>query len=206
MDAPTKTKDALPTGQPSEVEKKGPSTPPEMITKDQAEKLADAKHSKLDREVARLTKSNEAITQKLADADAKESERQRERDEAAVREAAGDPVKLTALQGQKAFRDEQATHKKDVANLTKREADWQERVDKVEAAELRDSIKAIADKHKVDVKQLTELGVTDLKAIEGIAKALAKAKPFNPDPGDDVGGVERTEQERLDRRYPSMKN
>ncbi|KKK63136.1 hypothetical protein LCGC14_2997300, partial [marine sediment metagenome] len=94
MDAPTKAKDALPgEGQPSEVEKRGPSTQPDMISRGQAEKLADEKHSKLDKEIARLTKANEATVQKLADAEAKEVERQRERDETAVRDADGDPVK-----------------------------------------------------------------------------------------------------------------
>lgn len=192
MDAPTKTKDALQkSGQPSEVEQKGPSTPPEMITKDQAEKLADEKHSKLDKEIARLTKVNEAVIKRVEDAEAKELERQRERDEAAIRDADGDPVKLTALQRQKSFRDEQTTHTKAVAEHEKEKATWQERIEKVEAAELKSDIKEIAEKNKVDLKQLTDSlpeGVKELKAIEGIAKAIANAKPFEPDSGNTVGG------------------
>ncbi|KKL70859.1 hypothetical protein LCGC14_2100670, partial [marine sediment metagenome] len=82
---------------------------------------------------------------------------------------------------------------------------FQERIERVEAAELKTAIGAIAEKHKVDVKQLIELGITDLKAIESIAKTMANAKPFNPDSGESVGGVGKTEQEKLDRRYPSMK-
>ena len=75
MDAPTKTKDALPQGQPSEVEKKGPSTPPDMITKDEAEKKIEAEGEATvevgkvkfkDRRIA-LNRKNEAHNRELED-------------------------------------------------------------------------------------------------------------------------------------------
>jgi predicted component of viral defense system (DUF524 family) len=159
----------------------------------------------LDTKVTTLEKKLEVANKKTEDAEAKEVERQRERDEAAVRDADGDPVKLTFLQSKKAFREEQATHKKAVAAEDKRQSAFQERIEKVEAAELKTSIKAIAEKHKVDLKALTDLNITDLKVIEATAKAMANAKPFNPDLGDSVGGVSLTEQQRLEKLYPSMK-
>ena len=173
MDAPTKTKDALQKGQPSEVKKGEPSTPPKMLTEDQANKLADEKHSKLDTKISRLEKSLVTANERATAVEAKEVERQRERDEAAVRDADGDPAKLTALQARKKFRDEQAEHKKVVVEWEKGKADFQLRIDKVEAAELKAEIQAIADKHKVDLTSLTDLNITDPKAIEGVAKAMA---------------------------------
>lgn len=66
-----------------------------------------------------------------------------------------------------------------------------------------------ATKYGLEVEKLKEAGVTDSSKIEAYANLFGKAKvPIvipKADSGDTSGGGEKTEQQKLDERYPTMK-
>jgi len=81
------------------------------------------------------------------------------------------------------------------------------------------TIAYIAAKHGLEVERLEKLGISDLEILERVAEEMKPAQPkgkgdegdeggeeqLNLDSGEGSGSGEKTEQEKLDDRYPTMK-
>ena len=183
------------------------STPQTFDQKTQKKAVSDAlaiagRTSKVldDRKV-----SQDAREQKIKDSEAKEGERIKARDAKELEDAKDDPEKLTIVQ-----RNQKARNREIAVKIREEEAKALEAKNKTEieaarATRFETDVWEIATKHKVDPAQLKEIGITDLKQLEGVAKVMSSAVPFIPDSGKDVGSGEKTEQQMLDAIYPTMK-
>lgn len=199
-DAPTDQKDALPKGQPSE-EKKEPSAPPETFTREQAEKLADEKHSVLDKRIAELeradskkTKALEVAEQRAKDAEARDTERQDARDAKELEDA--NEEQLPIIQQKQRLRKERETFKKQQVEASQNRVEFEaekvshkEELEAAQATRLETDIWAIGKKHEVDPAWLKSLGITDLEQLDKVAKGASEKKPFEPDSGKTTGGL-----------------
>ena len=131
----------------------------------------------------------DAREQTVKDAESKEIQRQKDRD-AKEREAVkDDPAALTIVEQRQRNREATADLKRREDELTANTAKSQKDINDAAATRLDVDIATIGTKHKVDPKRLKGLGITDLKTLEEVAKGWTDKKPFNPDGGENVGGM-----------------
>lgn len=175
----------LPSG-----EKPKPSTEPEMLTKEQAEKLANERHSKLDKRISELEK----ITQR-ADARAKAAEDRLAKAARQAEDAERDSIKdspdalslfeqrVKLRQDREAFEAERVAHAEDIAEAK------QYKITRV--------ADEIASEYEVDSSLLVQLTDGSREKMEKLAKSLPKKeagdnkpnlqKPPKPDSGKTSG-------------------
>lgn len=131
----------------------------------------------------------DAREQTVKDAETKEIQRQKDRD-AKEREAVkDDPAALTIVEQRQQLRNREAEVNRQTAENEANKAKFQKDIDAATTTRLEADITAIGTKHKVDPKRLKGLGITDLKTLEEVAKGWTDKKPFNPDGGENVGGM-----------------
>ena len=201
----TKT-DAVPEkGGGSEDEGQKDSPQPKVYTEDEAEKKFSSQRSVLDRKVTGLEKSLESATKRATDAETRETARLAAADEAELEDAEGDKEKLTDIQLRQKNRKDRITNEAEAKRLEIVAAEQQAEIDAAKATQFEVKVFEIATKYKLKPDTLKDLGITDLEQLEKVAKAMSTKEGTGPDSGGSVGGGERTEQEKLDRMYPSMK-
>ena len=204
-DANQEPKDAIQeTGQPSKDSADKPSTPPETLTRVEAEKLADQKadekHSKLDTRLRELEKAGtrstaalEAANRRTAVAEESLAVVQVEKDRAELEAAHGSPDALSLYQAKIAARERKATLDQRESDLTQKEADHADEIAEARVGKAAILATTIARETGVDASQL--LNLTDgseekmRAAAEVLPKLNAPVVPANiPDSGTGKGG------------------
>lgn len=152
---------------------------------------------------------------------------ERETGESRLAEArAGGDDQLRIYQREEAVRKRERQADERDSDITRREG--QVKADRAEVDKDKGivSVAYVAAKHDLDPERLEKLGITDPEALEKVAEELAAAgKPpeteeektareareaageekLELDTGEGSGSGEKTEQEKLDERYPTMK-
>jgi len=195
MDGEDKTtQDALQDGQPSSGDQ-SPSASLEVL-KEQVEKLADAKHSKLDQQINKLTKAEEAARKRAEDAEARLVQVQKEKDEAELEAAQGDPERLGVIQMQRKLREEKAEVERKTRELAEQEAKIKPLIDGATEFERKQTAQEIANQYGVDASVLIEHTDGSREKMESLAKVIAKSLPspkvredLKPDSAISSGGV-----------------
>ncbi len=131
----------------------------------------------------------DARDQTLKDAEVKEVQRQKDRDTKEREAVKDDPDKLSIVEQRQQLRDREAEVNRQKAENEATTTRNQTAIDAANATRLEADISTIGTKHKVDPKWLKELGITDLKVLEEVAKGSTGRKPFNPDGGENLGGM-----------------
>ena len=167
----TTTTDALQDGQPSGGDQ-SPSASLEVL-KDQVEKYADKKHSKLDREIATLTKSDAASTKRAEDAEARSVQLQREKDEAELESAQGDPERLGVIQRERKLRVEKAEIERRTREVTEQEEKIKPAVEAATEFERKLAAQEIATQYGVEASLLIAHTDGSREKMESLAKVLA---------------------------------
>lgn len=180
------------TDQPSASEEK-PSPEPEMLTKEQAEKLANERHSKLDKRIAELTKASEKQEKAAQAAEARAERAQKALDEAqkrlddAERKSYGDsPDGLKLFERQVALRQKIADVEKREAELARNEAEIASEAAEAKQYRVEKLAREIAEKNGVDADLLMALTDGTPEKMEKLAQALPK-KTSEPTPKPDSG-------------------
>ncbi|KKM24190.1 hypothetical protein LCGC14_1607570 [marine sediment metagenome] len=138
-------------------------------------------------EAGRTVKALEAREQAVRDVEAKEAERQKARDLKEREAVKGDPDKLSIVEERQNLRNEKAEVARQKAENEATAAKNLVAIEAANATKLETAIFEIAKKHEVDPATLKKLNITDLKQLEGIAKAISEKKPF-VDSGKNKGG------------------
>ncbi len=215
MDGTTDPKDTSGVTQDTSEGTKGTSEQPETFTKDSQEKAVSDALSKAGRDAKSITDKTSKAEKLLENAQGimdKAKAKQQQDDEAELEAAKGDNERLSALQERQAHRGT----KSELAESKRELSDRDERLklidgEKAEATK-ESSAREIATRLDVDANSLVKLAkLTDgsKEAIEEIASSLPKKGETKPslklDPGGVTGGGEKSEQQKLDDRYPTMK-
>lgn len=203
-DTPKKPEDALPAGgQPSPGKAEEPSAP-QTYTKEQAEKLADEKHAKLDKTistlekaVSRSTAAIEAAERRATAAEEALTEAEKAKDAVALKAAGDSPDALSIYQAKVAVREAQADLK---TREIKLEADKVEHAGLIEDAQnyrKAQLANEIALETGVDANQLIALTDGTEEKMRKAAEILPKTGQHLPvgtklpDSGEGTGGVKK---------------
>ena len=213
-DATTEGQEVILDELPSADNPEQPSTQSELLTKEQAERLANERHSKLDKRISELQKLTERSTQSLKDAESRAlaAEEQLERLEKAKEESEyekvrSNPDSLSLFQERKTVREEQAALKRQKAEFERGKAEYAEAIAEATKFKTFQIASEIATKYKgVDATELMELTDGTPAKMEKMAARLGKAvaktttteTPFNPDSGLGTGGAPRYTLEQLE--------
>lgn len=179
------------------------SSNPEMLTREQAEKLANEKHSKLDKRIAELEKTTtkaakiiEAAESRAAAAEEALANAERAKEEAEFEKVRGDPDALSTFQTKKAVKDAEARVAKDRALLAKERAEHAEALAEIANFKIVQAASEIASKYKgVVASELIDLTDGSPEKMEKMAIRLSSGKAigskagdsFVPDSGDGKG-------------------
>lgn len=129
----------------------------------------------------------DARDQKLKDAEVKDAERQKTKDVKELDDAKDDPQLLSAVKIRQEAHTQIAEAKKEREEARRERAEHETEIAEAKATKLDTAISGIAKKHGVDLASLKEIGITDLKQLDGVAKAISDKKPF-VDSGKTLGG------------------
>lgn len=199
-----------------------PSQPPEMLTREQAEKLANERHSKLDKRISELEKqSNRAVKgQEAAQARAQAAETayaelQRERESQELEGIKDNPDALTIFQRKKALREMEVALNKREAEMKRREEENTEALAEVTRFKVvKQAMEIVAKPGYEDVSAEDLIELTDgtpekmekmaLKLAKLKPKASEKTEPFEPDSARNKGGASKPTQEQLEKMTPAQ--
>ncbi|GAH67173.1 unnamed protein product, partial [marine sediment metagenome] len=167
----------------------------------------------------------ETLTQELQSTKTRLDALEARANEARLAEARGDPVKLRTYQGEQAVATRERQVEEQIRDIARREGQLKADREEVNRDKGVVSIAYVAAKHGLEVEDLESLGISDPDALEKVAVKLAAAgKPpeteeektareareaageekLDLDTGEGSGSGEKTEQEKLDERYPTM--
>lgn len=211
LDAETKPGDALPVGgQPSTGGESKPSTQPEVFTKEQVEE----RHSKLDKEIANLTKQNEASTKAIVTAKTQVESYVKRLAEIEEEKARGELEGIRDNPDALSLWQARQTHKESVRALEAQQTSFeQERSQFLTDLEELKSYKSfkgameIVSKPEykgVDAQKLVDLTDGSSEKMEALAKLLKAgmgqpaATPTLPDSGKSTGGAGEPTAEELE--------
>ena len=193
MDGETKTaQDALPQGgQPSGDTGCSPSTEP---IKTYTEAEVAARHGKLDKMIAQLTKERDALKQDSETMKQTVAELQRRIDESEEEEAKSTPDSLRNYQKGKQLRDLEARLKEQQRQIELKEQLNADKLQKADELEAENLIISKALEHHVDIGELKtkiqKFNLTTEEQIAEMASTLAEKKlPPKGDSGLSVGGT-----------------
>lgn len=216
LDATEVTGDSIATGDtPSTVIPSEPSTPPEMLTKEQAEKLANEKHSTLDKRIGELEKAGKTATRAVQDAEtrAQVAEEALANAERANEQKEYDGIKdnpdaLSIFESKKALREAMTEFRKRETELKRKELENEETITEAKEFKVLQKATEIASKHKgVTASELVELTDGTPEKMEKMAARLSgtkpavvqlEGKPFEPDSGAGTGGDGKYTNEQLE--------
>jgi len=205
MDETKGLQEGVPSGDVSSVETpEAPSTSTEMLTKEQAEKLANERHSKLDREISDLKKATakaastiQAAEDRAQAAEAEVSKAQKAKDEAEYEAARGNPDTLTLYERNKVIREAEVELKRKQAELKRSQLEHEEAIKEIADFKITKLATEIASKYKgVEASTLIELTDGTPEKMEKLAQKLSgtkppkepEEKPEPPDSGETKGG------------------
>lgn len=181
-------KDALPErGQPSAEDKGIPSQEPKTYTQDEVEKLLSERHSKLDKEIAKLGKDKQTMESraKALEDDVfnlKETltEIERLKEEAEIAAAEGNPDAMKRIRRERAIRDLEAKAKQDKTEIEKERTDIQRErdelaEDKKAISEFRRAqlLSRIASKYELTSEQIDKPYLETEESLEDFARTLS---------------------------------
>ena len=166
---------------PSEEKTETPSKEPEMITKAQAEKLANERHSKLDRRIAELEKLQEKST-KLTDTAAKRAQDAedalalaRKEVEEAERRAMGDsPDALSLFEAKLAHKQAIESFRRQQEEFEAQKAEWEDAITEAKQFKITKVANEIAAEAGVDPELLVSMTDGSREKMEKLAKVLPK--------------------------------
>jgi len=188
MDGKTEiAKDALPIGGQPSSEELNPSNPLEKVyMESEVNDLINQRHSKLDKQIAGLTKELTSADERVKAAEDALKQYQEQIDQAELEAARGDPDKLKELQAKKSYKAKLAEIQKREATQTKREAEHESLIKAAQEATLERKISELAVEHELnpqDIKDaMTELNLTTVDQAVAVAKHLG-VKPKEPPKG-----------------------
>lgn len=206
------TDEATVVDTPSEEKKPEPST--ETLTKEQAEKLANERHSKLDKRISELERETqqharvaEAAEARAKAAEARSAEAQARADEAERKSLGDTPDALTLFEAKVAHRREmeRLAHDKEAFEAEKRS--HAEEIAEAKSYRTARVADEIAKEYGVDATLLTEMTDGSREKMEKLAKVLPKKedgtpnlqKPPKPDSGKRSAGAGTKTVEQLDK-------
>jgi hypothetical protein len=166
---------------PSQEDSQSPSEEPEMLTKDQAEKLANEKHSKLDRRISELEKSGEKATKAL-DAAVKRAEAaeqrlaQAEKEKMeAERKALGDsPDAIDLFEEKMKLKQAKDALEEENRKIAEAKAEWEDVLEEARLFKTTKLAEEIASEYEVDASLLVTLTDGSKEKMETLAKSLPK--------------------------------
>jgi len=191
MDAKDQPKDVVPEVQGGDSEDKSQQ---------------DSAHSVLDKKIDKLEKALSNASDRVKDAEERLSQWQKEREEEELQRAEGDSDAVTRIKARQKERERQAELAKREAELKEREEKVKEVSAQVQEFERTQKAAEIAVKHGVDFNTLVKFTDGSPEAMEELAQRLARkgeVPPIKPDSGKTVGG-EKTDEQKLKERYPTM--
>ncbi len=211
--------DATVIDQPSEELPK-PSTEPEMISRQEAEKLANEKHSKLDKRISELEKATKQSTKALEAAQARAEAAQEalmeanRRVEEAERNALGDsPDALSLFEAKIKLR--QATNEfEDIkAKWEAEKSQYADDIAEAKAYKVQKTADEIATEYGVEASLLVQLTDGSREKMERLAKSLPKKEagdnkpnlrkpPDSGKPSGKFGNLTTTQLNELAERNP----
>ena len=198
---------------PSEEESQTPSQEPEMLTKAQAEKLANERHSKLDRRIAELEKLQEKST-KLTDAAARRAQAAedalalaRKEVEEAERKALGDtPDALSLFEAKLAHKQAQESFRRQQEEFETQKAEWEDAITEAKQYKITKVANEVAAEAGVDPELLVSMTDGSREKMEKLAKVLPKKTaednvtlPKPPDSGKKSRVLTNPTVEQLDK-------
>lgn len=142
-----------------------------------------------------------------------QAEWHKQTDEAELAAIVDDPAKVTAVKlkqtADRRVREAQVLERKNAVERALLDADLESQ----KQIKLEVDIWEAAKKAKVDPTKLKEelnaLGITDQKRFAAVAKRMPEAakgkKPFDPDDGEGGGSGDKSIEQKLNDRYPTMK-
>jgi DNA repair exonuclease SbcCD ATPase subunit len=220
------TQDTSPEKETPSGGKPGTTSEPEAKTYTEEEKqkaISDAL-AKAGREAKALADKEAALNARQEAIDAKQAEidEAERRKEAAEFEAAkGDPELLRAYQDKQASKKELADILKQKADLKKErevldrdKADHEAEINEAKEAQHEILVWQVASDKGIDPVRLKNLSVKfkieGKEQLEELADEIASGKPETPNPlkvdsGVTTGGGEKSEEQKLKERYPTMK-
>jgi chromosome segregation ATPase len=196
---------------PSTSEEK-PSPEPVMLTKEQAEKLANDRHSKLDKKIAELTKNSERLQKSILDAETRTKKAYdslsvaQKRVEEAERKSLGDsPDALKLFEAQVKHRQEVEKLEQMRSEFESEKVKYTEDISEAKQYKITRLADTIASEYGVDASLLTTLTDGSQEKMELLAKSLPKKDegkgiqlPGKPDSGKHISGVGNPTIEQLD--------
>jgi len=184
MDPKDAPEDALQLGRPSSEEGQKASEPPKTFTADQVEQAARERHSTLDKQISKLTKSVEIAQKRADDAEAALTQFKADRDTAEMESVREDPDKLSVLQLRQQVRKEEAALKVAQKALEKEKLEHTAEIEAAAETQKEIAVWQMAVKHGVDPVLLKSLDIDSPEKLDIVAKALAANKPKTPsEPG-----------------------
>ena len=221
MSDETKTtgKDTLLGMEQSSTSGKGSTSEPRTYSEAEHQKIV----SDTKAEAGRILKTaqTEAATAKVSQAETEKqltatrsqlTEVNKRIDEIELTGAKDNPDALNVYQERRKLREREAELNTREAELTKSRAEHDSEVKVAKETQREIAIWEIAKKHSVDPAQLKGLNIESIEQVEGVAKAIAAGKPAptseettKPDTARTTGSGEKTSEQKLKDRYPTMK-
>lgn len=212
------TQEDISTGDVASGEKPAESSSkPEMLTKEQAEKLANERHSKLDKRIAELEKTSTKASRALEAAEARATaaeealaNAEKAKEEAEFEGVRNNPDALSTLQAKKAVKDAQSQLARERAALAREKAEHADRLERAAKIELKETATEIASRYKgVEASELIDLTDGTPEKMEKMAVRLSggkttaepppKKEPFVPDSGDGKGTPGKPTNEQMEK-------
>ncbi len=158
-----------------------PSTEPEMLTKEQAEKLTNERHSKLDKRISELekatsqsTKAREAAEARAKAAEDRLAETQRQAEEAEREEYKDSPDALSLFDQRVKHRQNEERLKKEREAFEAEKATHAEEMSEAKQYKVTKLADEIASTYGVDSSLLIQLTDGSREKMERLAKSLPK--------------------------------
>ena len=204
MDRPEDTQDVTTSEDTKETSEKDTQT----FTREQVEEREQKAKSDALADINRYKTEAQRHMQAAQAAEERTNRMLKEQGEAELETARDEPDKLTLIRERQARRQaesELATAKQELDGEKAKTAEAQE----AEAKSTKErNAREIATRLVVDAKTLREFTDGSTEAMEKLAKVLPKKdetkEPLKPDSGKTSGGGEKTDDQKLKERYPTM--
>ncbi len=158
-----------------------PSTEPEMLTREQAEKIANERHSKLDKRISELEKITQRSTKATESAEARAKAAEKQLAETARRAEEDERESIKDSPDALSLFDQKVKHRQEVEHLKKEREDFEaerathaEEVAEAKQYKINKMADEIASTYGVDPSLLVQLTDGSKDKMERLAKSLPK--------------------------------
>lgn len=212
-------KDTLPKGQSSEQEKGTSAKPPRTYTEEEVKKAISNHEAAKGREWKALTERAAraegelgTLRQEIEETRTQLTQLLQEKDEMERESARNNPDLLDTYQRKQALRKQESQLKEQMRQLTQSKAQHEAELKELRDFKVKQMASEIAGRYEgVEADVLLSLTDGTPEKMEALAKVIAKSKeaekpwPEKPDSGVTSGGGEKTLEQKLKDRYPTMK-